>query len=200
VIEKKVVEVAVRGRGGQGAKTCGDLITYALHEEGMKPHGQPRYTPDRMGAPVSYAIRYHLDRSPCSDRSWIKDPEYVVLFDLSLVEQLDLIPSWKPGIQLIVNGRTGDPRLRMFRDFDLYIVDASTIAREVGLMKGSVPILSSVMGGAFARASELVTIDTLKECVRQQAVGKLSRFLSANIEALERGYTEVRKALELIYA
>ncbi len=101
------VEIAIHGRGGQAAKTAGEVLTYTLYRKGFNPHGQPRYTPDRMGAPVSYAIRFHPDRALIYDRSWIRHPEIVLLFDLSLVEQLDLAPTWRAGITVVALATDG---------------------------------------------------------------------------------------------
>jgi 2-oxoacid:acceptor oxidoreductase gamma subunit (pyruvate/2-ketoisovalerate family) len=185
------VEIGIYGRGGQGAKTAGELLTYALFAAGMKPHGQPRYTPDRMGAPSSYAIRFNADRSQCHDRSWIQDPQWVVLFDLTLLEQLVLERDWNEGVLIVANAKPEAPLLDRLKWFRHYRVDANRVARECGLMKGSVPILSSAMVGAFARATQLVSLDTLVQTVTAQARGTLERYLDVNLQALRRGYEEV---------
>ncbi|NDK12509.1 MAG: hypothetical protein GW911_10695, partial [Armatimonadetes bacterium] len=158
---------------------------------GMKPHGQPRYTPDRMGAPSSYAIRFNADRSQCHDRSWIQDPQWVVLFDLTLLEQLVLERDWNLSVLVVANAKPDAPLLERLKGFRHYRVDANRVARECGLMKGSVPILSSTMVGAFARATQLVSLDTLVQTVTAQARGTLERYLDVNLQALRRGYEEV---------
>jgi len=81
--------------------------------------------------------------------------------------------------------------LERLKGFRHYRVDANRVARECGLMKGSVPILSSTMVGAFARATQLVSLDTLVQTVTAQARGTLERYLDVNLQALRRGYEEV---------
>lgn len=184
------IEIALQGRGGHGVKTAGDILTNALYQIGLKPHGQPRYTPDRRGAPVSYAIRFNRDHSQIFDRSWIKEPKIVVLFDLSLISQLRLAESWKPGITVVLNSRNGAD-LRGLEAFRCACVDATRIAQECGLMYGCVPMLSSAMLGAFCRVSGLLELSTLLEVWRgcSQSEG---RSLQENLRAIRRGYEEVR--------
>ena len=187
------IEIGIYGRGGQGAKTAGEMLTYALFSAGVKPHGQPRYTPDRMGAPSSYAIRFNADRSQIHDRSWIRDPAWIVLFDLTLLEQLGLDAGWGDNVLVVANAKANAPQLNRLESFRYCRVDANRIARECGLMKGSVPILSSAMVGAFAKATQLVSLDTLVQTVTVQSRGPLERYLDVNLQALRRGYEEVRQ-------
>ncbi len=185
------VEIAIHGRGGQAAKTAGEVLTYTLYRKGFNPHGQPRYTPDRMGAPVSYAIRFHPDRALIYDRSWIRHPEIVLLFDLSLVEQLDLAPTWRAGITVVANARPDASGLAMLEPFRVARVDANRIARELRLVKGCVPIVSTAMAGAFARVSGLISLDDLLETIREVAKSAVGRHLDANLNAVRRGFEEV---------
>ncbi|MDH7569571.1 MAG: 2-oxoacid:acceptor oxidoreductase family protein, partial [Armatimonadota bacterium] len=164
---------------------------YALYRSGYNPHGQPRYTPDRMGAPVSYAIRFRANRSRIFDRSWIRHPRIVVLFDLTLLQQLGLAATWNPGITVVANARPDDPRLEELAAFRVARVDADRIARDLNLMKGSVPILSTAMSGAFARVSGLLTLEEICASIREAASSAVGRDLPANLEAARRGYHEV---------
>jgi 2-oxoacid:acceptor oxidoreductase gamma subunit (pyruvate/2-ketoisovalerate family) len=171
--------------------TAGNIITHALFLEGMEPHGQPRFTPDRMGAPVSYAIRLNRDRSPVYDRSWIRSPSLVVLFDLSLVTHLGVASTWRTGITVIANIPHDVPVPAELGPFTLYALDANAIATQCGLMKGSVPILSSAMCGAFARTTGLVSLESVQTAMAAAMKDALSRYMPANVEALKRGYEEV---------
>ncbi|MBI3947691.1 MAG: 2-oxoacid:acceptor oxidoreductase family protein [Armatimonadetes bacterium] len=189
-------EIAIHGRGGQAAKTAGEVIVHTLYRKGFSPHGQPRYTADRMGAPVSYAIRFRPDRARIFDRSWVRHPQVVVLCDISLVEQLDLAPTWRPGITVIVNAAPESPGLAALAAFRVARVDANRIAREVGLMKGSVPILSTAMAGAFARVSGLITLDDVLEALRREGTAAVGQNLEANIQAAHRGFAEVEDPVE----
>jgi 2-oxoacid:acceptor oxidoreductase gamma subunit (pyruvate/2-ketoisovalerate family) len=187
------IEIAIHGRGGQAAITTGNILTYALFLEGMSPHGQPRFTPDRMGAPVSYAIRFNKDRTPIWDRSWIRKPQIVLLFDLTLIGNIGVNEVWEKGIEMIANIPQNADIPEKLLEFKLYVVDANRIAQDCGLMKGCVPILSSAMAGAFAKATGLVSLQSVESAMKALGKGALERYLPANIEALRRGYEEVRR-------
>jgi len=111
----------------------------------------------------------------------------VVLFDLSLISQLRLTESWKPGITVVLNSRNG-AELRGLEAFQCACVDATQIAQECGLMYGCVPMLSSAMLGAFSRVSGLLELATLLEVWRACSQGALEE----NLKAIRRGYEEVR--------
>jgi len=187
----ETVEIAIHGRGGQAAKTCGEMLTHALYCKGLHPHGQPRYTADRMGAPVSYAIRFRPDGSRVFDRSWSHRPQFVLLFDLSLVEQLDLASTWEPDATIVLNARQETPLPTCLASSRVARVDATRIARDVRLMKGSVPILSTAMSGAFARVSGLATLDDVLHTIRDVSHTAVGRVVEANLNAARRGYAEV---------
>ncbi|HOM83274.1 MAG: hypothetical protein GX785_01865 [Armatimonadetes bacterium] len=187
----ETVEIAIHGRGGQAAKTCGEMLTHALYCKGLHPHGQPRYTADRMGAPVSYAIRFRPDGSRVFDRSWSHRPQFVLLFDLSLVEQLDLASTWEPDATIVLNARQDAPLPSCLASSRVARVDATQIARDMRLMKGSVPILSTAMSGAFARVSGLATLDDVLRTIRDVSHAAVGRVVEANLNAARRGYAEV---------
>ncbi|HET6386005.1 MAG TPA: 2-oxoacid:acceptor oxidoreductase family protein [Armatimonadota bacterium] len=190
MLTSRRIEIVIWGRGGQGAKTAGDLLTLALYRAGMNPQGQPRYSADRMGAPVTYAIRYNGDRSRVADPSWIRNPQIVILFDLTLLEEYDLTKSWPTGMMVVANARPAAAQLDRLHRFRVALLDGAQIARECGLMKGSVPALSTVMPGAFAAASGLLTLESL-EAVTPEMRGPISRYPEPNIRALRAGYSQV---------
>jgi len=187
----KRLEIAIYGRGGQGAKTAGDLLTRAFHIVGIKSHGQPRYTADRMGAPVSYAIRLSLDGSPIYDRSWIKNPEMAAIFDFTLFEELGLYRLIKDGAMVVLNLSGGEEIPVQASRYKVRAIDANSIARRFGLIKGSVPIIGTIMCGAFAKATGMITLESVLSALSEVLKGRPKRILELNIMAVELGYKEV---------
>lgn len=190
----KILELALYGRGGQAAKTCGDVLTLALYLAGYKPHGQPRYSADRMGAPVFYGIRFRQDNAPIFDRSWIRDPDFAVVFDDSLLNVLRLPPAWRPGITVVLNLPQGEPLPAELAPFRVFRLDGNRIAHRCGLMKGNTPILSSVMAGAVARVAEWFDLREVEEALRQMGKAAMGNLREANLEALRQGYEAVQAA------
>ncbi len=188
---RESLEVALHGRGGQGVKTAGDLIVYALSAVGYRVNGQPLYGGERMGAPVMYFIRFKRASTPINDRSLVRRPQMMMVFDgtllggtTGLASNLDqggvlLLNSRKPAAGLARPGRS------------VATVRASEIAKECGLVRGNVPIVGPVMVGAFARLTGLVSLPTLETCVGK-VTGEMSQErVEGNFTGLRRGYEAV---------
>src|SRR3990172_5846571 len=80
-----VIEVAIHGRGGQGVKTTGDLLVYSLFAAGYRVNGQPLYGGERMGAPVIYFLRFNRSGETIHDRSLVRRPDIMLIFDASML-------------------------------------------------------------------------------------------------------------------
>lgn len=189
--DRESLEVALHGRGGQGVKTAGDLIVYALSAVGYRVNGQPLYGGERMGAPVMYFIRFKRSATPIDDRSLVRRPDVMLVFDSTLLAATPrMVESLVEGGVLLLNSRkTAAELARLGRP--VATVRASQIARECGLVRGSVPIVGPVMVGAFARLTGLVSLPTLETCV-EKVTGDMSQDrIEGNFTGLRRGYEAV---------
>ena len=189
--DRDSLEVALHGRGGQGVKTAGDLIVYALSAVGYRVNGQPLYGGERMGAPVMYFIRFKRSATPIDDRSLVRRPDVMLVFDSTLLAATPrMVESLVAGGVLLLNSRkTAAELARLGRP--VATVRASQIARECGLVRGSVPIVGPVMVGAFARLTGLVSLPTLETCV-EKVTGDMSQDrIEGNFTGLRRGYEAV---------
>lgn len=189
--DRESIEVALHGRGGQGVKTAGDLIVYALTAVGYRVNGQPLYGGERMGAPVMYFIRFKRSPTPIDDRSLVRRPRVMLLFDGTVLAAAPrMVESLAEDGVLLLNSRTAAAELaRPGRA--VATLRASQIARECGLVRGNVPIVGPVMVGAFARLTGLVALPALETCV-EKITGDMSRDrIEGNFTGLRRGYEGV---------
>lgn len=189
--EREYLELAFHGRGGQGVKTAGDLLVYTLSHVGYRVNGQPLYGGERMGAPVGYFIRFTRSGRPISDRSLVRRPDVMAIFDATMLASTPgLVQALGAGDVLLLN----TPKTR--REFPglrarVATLPASQIARECGLVRGSVPIVGPVMVGAFAHLTGLASLPTLEQCLGK-AIGDLSQDrIEGNVTGLRRGYEAV---------
>jgi len=188
---RESLEVALHGRGGQGVKTAGDLIVYALSAVGYRVNGQPLYGGERMGAPVMYFIRFKRAAAPIDDRSLVRNPHIMLIFDATMLAAAPrMVDSLDPGGVLLLNSRKKAAELgRLGRA--VATLRASQIAKECGLVRGSVPIVGTVMVGAFARLTGLISLPTLEKCVGT-VTGEMSQDrIEGNFTGLRRGYEAV---------
>lgn len=75
--------VRFHGRGGQGIKTAGQILSRALFLEGYEVQDAPRYGAERRGAPIVAYVR--AAKSPIYERGVIARADLVVAADETLV-------------------------------------------------------------------------------------------------------------------
>jgi len=189
--DRGYLELALHGRGGQGVKTAGDLLVYALSAAGFRVNGQPLYGGERMGAPVMYYIRLKRSTTPIDDRSLVRHPHVLLIFDGKMLAAAPgVVNSLAPGGVLLLNSRKTAAELARL-GCPVAALPASQIAKECGLVRGSVPIVGPVMVGAFARATSLLPLATLESSVAK-VTGDMSRDrVEGNFTGLRRGYDAV---------
>jgi pyruvate ferredoxin oxidoreductase gamma subunit len=189
--ERDYLELALHGRGGQGVKTAGDLLVYALSAAGYRVNGQPLYGGERMGAPVMYFIRFKRAATPIDDRSLVRHPHLMLIFDAKmLVTAPGMVDCLGAGGVLLLNSRkTAAELARLGRP--VAALPASQIAKECGLVRGGVPIVGPVMVGAFAHVTGLLPLATLESCVAKVTGDMAQDRVQGNFTGLKRGYDAV---------
>jgi pyruvate ferredoxin oxidoreductase gamma subunit len=75
--------IRFHGRGGQGVKTAGQVLSSALFLEGFEVQDAPRYGAERRGAPLAAYVR--AARAPINERGVIARPGLVAVVDETLV-------------------------------------------------------------------------------------------------------------------
>ena len=78
-------------------------------------------------------------------------------------------------------------------DARLFYVDATRIAKELGLVVAGWPVVNTAMLGALARATGLVSIDSVVDAIMEFWSGR-ERVAELNAEAARRAYRETRPA------
>ncbi|MCX7163879.1 MAG: 2-oxoacid:acceptor oxidoreductase family protein [Betaproteobacteria bacterium] len=176
-------EVRFHGRGGQGAVTAAAMLAAALLEEGKYAVSIPSFGFERRGAPVVSFLR-------CSDREIrqltnIYTPDCLICVDPSLARSVDIFSGLKPGGTLVQ--ATHKPLAEVALADAVGVVglcDAIGIALEVFKR----PITNTLMLGAFARTTGVVSLEALKRSLADSDFRDAG--LAQNLTALERGYNE----------
>ena len=176
-------EVRFHGRGGQGAVTAAAMLAAALLEEGKYAVSIPSFGFERRGAPVVSFLR-------CSDREIrqltnIYTPDCLICVDPTLAKSVDIFAGLKPGGTLVQ--ATHKPLDEVVLSDAVGVVglcDAISIALEVFKR----PITNTLMLGAFARTTGIVSLDALKRSLEDSDFRDAG--LRQNMVALERGYNE----------
>jgi len=174
-----ITEIRIHGRGGQGAVTTAELIAIAAFKDGKFSQAVPNFGPERRGSPVEAYCR--LSKEFITLRTQVYDPDYVIVLDDSLPSVVDITRGLTKEGMILINSE----EKKRFGSFPAYTVDANRIAMDV-LGK---PIVNTVMLGAFAKATKLITLKSLVEAIGERFEGAVR---DSNVKAIKRAYEETK--------
>ncbi len=176
-------EVRFHGRGGQGAVMAAQALAVAASHHGFSAIAFPFFGAERRGAPVLAFTRFGEER--LRGRTQVYEPHFVVVFDESLVETVDVLAGLRPGGMVIVNTTRSPDSLVLSKKAKSATVDATSIA----LQHTRQPTVNTAMLGAFAKATGLVTMEDVEVGI-QEVVGRRlgSKISDVNISAARAAY------------
>ena len=179
-------EVIWHGRGGQGVVVAAQILAEAAYLQGFKGvTSAPTFGPERRGAPLTASTRISSD--PVRMVSQIERADISVVLDMSLLSVVNILGTLKEGGLIIINTPLKPDELHLDAKISIATVDAGAIALKQRLIREGKPIVNTPMLGAFARASNLVSLDAMEKGLK----GKLSGTVSAvNIAALRDAFEQ----------
>ncbi len=179
-----LVELVFHGRGGQGAVTAARLLVGAAHRDGLEGQAFPHFGAERRGAPVRAYAR--ISDKPIRVHEEVRRPDVVVVLDPGLPRLVDVTRGLRKDGLVIINSR----RPMRFNGYQVYVVDATGIALELGLVVAGWPVVNTAMLGALAKATGLVKLSSVVEEIREYWPGRVGE---ANAQAAQLAYEKVRK-------
>ena len=188
-----VIELRFHGRGGQGAVIASELLAQAAFLEGKFPQSFPFFGVERRGAPVTAYTR--IDVKPIGVRTSVTEPDIVVVLDAGLMRSIRVAAGLKRRGLLLVNTDGVVSGLDAKVAARIATVDATAIALAQGLGSRSTPIVNTAVLGALARASEIVSLDSVLQAIERFVPAKQE----ANMEAARLAYRE-EKVPEVVAA
>ena len=177
-----MIEIKFRGRGGQGAVVASEILGKAFFMEGKWPQAFSLFGSERRGAPVFGFLR--VDDKPILLKCQIKNPDQVLVFDLSLADEDEVFREVKPGGVVLVNTDLEIQHFDKWRHFRIGLINAGAIARGAGLGD----TFNTAILGAYVRLTGLVKMETLVSAVKDMVPSKIQ----ANILAVQRSYEEAK--------
>lgn len=168
-----MIEIRIHGRGGQGAVTAAQLLAIAAFYDGKYAQAFPMFGIERRGSPATSFVR--IDDKPINTREQIYNPDYVIVFDPSLIKLVDA----KKGVkeEVIVNS---DKKLEGCYGHDL----TSKALKIFGK-----PIINTLILGTFAARTKVVSLESLKKAIDQRFKGDIAK---KNKIAVEEVYNEAK--------
>lgn len=183
-----IIEIRWHGRGGQGAITAAKIVAEAAFRSGYGGAIMaPTFGTERRGAPVHTSLK--IAHHKINDLSPIETPDIVVVLDHMIMSEVDVTAGLKPGGLLVLN--TPRPLDRCLRDgLRVAVAPINQIAEQAGLRRG---IVNSGIIGTFGRASGLMDLEILADCIEREFAGKRPK---ENAEAARQAWqqTEISSA------
>ena len=190
---KNMTEIRWHGRGGQGAKTASLLLADAAFMAGKYVQSFPEYGPERAGAPITAYNRISDIR--LSVHSNIYKPDYVVVVDETLLENVDVTSGLNPDGAIIINSAKKGSELRpLLRGYTgkVFTVDAGTISRRnLGAYFPNTPMLAAVVAVSGCVDPERFMRD-MEESYRHKFAAK-PQVVEGNLNCLSQAMKEVRE-------
>ncbi len=153
----------IQGRGGQGAQLAGNLLAMAFFAEGREVQSFATYGGARRGTPVSSFIR--VDDKPIRVRCDIENADALLCFDASLLEGKFLATAGPRTVIVVNSRRTAAQFAAELPGYRVLPVDGIGVSQRNGLGR----IVNSALLGAFARALEAPSLDTLTRIITEEA-------------------------------
>src|SRR4030065_526994 len=96
-----MIEIKFRGRGGQGAVVASEILGRAFFREGKYPQCFFLFGGERRGAPVVGFLR--VDEEPILLKCQIYQPDQMIIFDYSLIDETEILRELKPKGSILIN-------------------------------------------------------------------------------------------------
>jgi len=174
-------EVRFHGRGGQGVVTSANLLAIAAFKEGKYCQAFPFFGTERRGAPVVSFAR--IDDKFIRTREQIYNPDYVIVLDPTLLDDVDVTEGLKEDGMIIVNT---NKKVNLKTKARVKTVNATAIALEtIGK-----PFVNTPMIGALVGATNIVKLDSLIEAVKERFSEEIAM---KNIDAVKKTYEKIKE-------
>ncbi|MBN2853942.1 2-oxoacid:acceptor oxidoreductase family protein [Patescibacteria group bacterium] len=174
-------QIRIHGRGGQGVVTAAELIAIAAFYEGLEAQAFPNFGVERTGAPIQAYAR--ISKKKITTREQVYEPTVLIIQDASLLDSSNILAGINNKTQIIINAKENRwDELKNKKN--LYFSPATEIALEI-IGKN---IVNTVILGAFAKYTKLVSLDSLKKAIKTKFKDKDEELVKKNIKAIEKAF------------
>lgn len=169
---RKLTEITLYGRGGQGVVTAAQILALSAFKEGKDAQSVPSYGTERRGAPVIAYTRISEEKIIKSGP--VISPYYVIVFDPQILYISDALRNILTGGSAVINTIKTPQEIieeMKLKDVSIYTISANRIASEI-YGKTPIPITNVAMLGAFCGVTEIIDLDSVLDSMKQFFPGK----------------------------
>jgi 2-oxoacid:acceptor oxidoreductase gamma subunit (pyruvate/2-ketoisovalerate family) len=184
---KNITEFRWHGRGGQGAWTASEVLARTAIYEGKYIQSFPEFGPERMGAPVTAFTR--ISTEPIRIHCAVYEPDVVVVLDPTLLKAVPVASGVSENGIIIINSADEPAKVRENLKTEkgtLWTIPATQIAlRLLGM-----PITNTAMLGTVARATAVVSLESIEKTIKERFRPDLAE---KNFAVIKEAYQEAKK-------
>ncbi len=188
--DNEIVEVTYHGRGGQTAITASQLLAQLTFEKGFKDAiAIPIIGAERRGAPIQAFTKISRNK-PIKTYDSVVNPDYIMVFDTSLLDIPRVKETIKEGVTLLINSAKPIDLSLFPKNLKIYLIDATGICINRGFMHSSGPILNIPMLGAFGKITGFYDLKIMEKVLKKE-FGE--NRLEKNMTVAKDAYESVRE-------
>ncbi|MHA2399346.1 MAG: 2-oxoacid:acceptor oxidoreductase family protein [Promethearchaeota archaeon] len=166
--DEKIVEISMHCRGGQTCISASQLLAEMAFEKGFQDTiAIPIIGAERRGAPIQAFTKVSM-KKPIKTYDSVVDPDYLLLFDVSLLDIPRIKDTIKEGVTLIVNSPEPISTNGFPENVKIFIVDATGICIKKEFMHASGPILNIPMLGAFGKITGYYDLTIMEKVIKKE--------------------------------
>ncbi len=186
-------EIRMESIGGLGANVAGKILTEAaILGMGLNGAGFASYGSEKKGTPVKAFVRVCEADQKIRVNSPVEEPHVLAIFHEALAKSVPVTAGVVPGKTTVILNTRKDPAAAReslkIEGGKVGTVDAMEIAMATGSR------VNMVMMGAIAKAAGFFDWKALEEAIQDAFGKKYPALMKGNLEALKRGYDEVKFA------
>ena len=183
---EKIIEISMHCRGGQTCITASQLLAEMAFEEDFQDTiAIPIIGAERRGAPVQAFTKVSKVMSIRTYDS-VVNPDYILMFDTSLLDIPRIKATIKEGVTLIINSPDAIDMSDLPNNIKIFIVDATGICIKRDFMHASGPILNIPMLGAFGKITGYYNLETMEKVIKKEfGEGRVEKNMSVAKDAYE---------------
>jgi 2-oxoacid:acceptor oxidoreductase gamma subunit (pyruvate/2-ketoisovalerate family) len=184
---KNITEFRWHGRGGQGSWTASEVLARTAIYEGKYIQSFPEFGPERMGAPVTAFTR--ISTEPIRIHCTVYEPDVVVVLDPTLLKTVPVTSGVDENGTIIINSADEPAKVREILKTGkgkLWTIPATKIALRILGM----PITNTAMLGTVARATKIVSLETIETTLKERFRPDLAE---KNFAVINEAYKEAKQ-------
>ncbi|TET78378.1 MAG: hypothetical protein E3J43_04655, partial [Candidatus Heimdallarchaeota archaeon] len=144
----------------------------------------------RRGAPIQAFTKISRNK-PIKTYDSVVNPDYIMVFDTSLLDIPRVKETIKEGVTLLINSAKPIDLSLFPKNLKIYLVDATGICINRGFMHSSGPILNIPMLGAFGKITGYYDLKIMEKVLKKE-FGE--NRLEKNMTVAKDAYESVREA------